>query len=119
MIDLGTLGGVQSEARGINDAGEVVGGSYIAAGGPDHAFLYTGGQMLDLNSLISTNSGWTLFYASGINDAGQIVGQGLNSSGTFDAYLLTPIPECPAGLIFAAGGAWMLLFRFRAERRAG
>lgn len=71
MADLGTLpGGHESRGRGINNQGEVVGDSY------GRAFLYKNGKMVDLNSLIPADSGWTLGTASGINDAGQIVGTG-------------------------------------------
>ena len=45
---------------------------------------------MDLNSLIATNSGWTLQSANAINDNGQIVGYGINPSGQMDAFLLTP-----------------------------
>jgi probable HAF family extracellular repeat protein len=38
MIDLETLGGDLSAARGINDAGQIVGISGTS-GGQDHAFL--------------------------------------------------------------------------------
>ena len=68
--DLGTLSGDYiSSARGINNAGQIVGWSESSAG-KYHAFLYGGGQMQYLGALPGcTNSG-----AAGINDAGQIVG---------------------------------------------
>jgi probable HAF family extracellular repeat protein len=62
------------------------------AGGDQHAFIYSGGVMLDLNSLLNSNAaGWELQYASGINAAGQIVGFGtLNGGQDAHAFLLTP-----------------------------
>jgi probable HAF family extracellular repeat protein len=85
MADLGTLGGSSSYATAINDSGQVVGGT----GG--HAFLYDNGKMVDLNTLISSGSGWVLESATAINDSGQIVGCGTNSRGKTDAFLLTPL----------------------------
>src|SRR5256885_11002701 len=41
-----------------------------------HAFLYSGGRMLDLNNLIPTGSKWTLTSANAVNDKGQIVCHG-------------------------------------------
>jgi probable HAF family extracellular repeat protein len=61
--ELGVLpGGVFSAAYGLNDAGQVVGWSEAFDG--NHAFLWEGGQMIDL--------GWGT--AVDINNAGQIVG---------------------------------------------
>jgi len=50
MTDLGTLGGTESLARGINDSGQVVGYSATASG-HWYAFLYYGGTMADLGTL--------------------------------------------------------------------
>lgn len=78
--DLGVLGSVDSSwANGINDAGQVVGGSYAAGHPKMHAFLYDGGKMTDLNSLLPAKSGWELFNAFDINNQGQIVGIGLHN----------------------------------------
>lgn len=78
MTDIGTLGGTQSRAVGINDAGQVVGFSDISSlNSPDnaeHAFLYSGGTMIDLGTLGGRNSN-----AYAINNAGQIVGYSLTA----------------------------------------
>lgn len=66
MTDIGTLGD-HITVNDINSRGQVVGMS----GGV--GYLYTKGQMLDLNTLIDPALGWTVTAAYGINDAGQIV----------------------------------------------
>ncbi|MCG3131669.1 MAG: hypothetical protein FLDDKLPJ_02474 [Phycisphaerae bacterium] len=81
--DLGELGGGTSYAFSLNASGDVVGSS------DDAAFLWTMGEMIDLNTRIDPLSGWTLKDAVAINDAGQIAGRG-TVEGEFHAYLLTP-----------------------------
>jgi probable HAF family extracellular repeat protein len=76
-----------SRAAGINTAGQVVGSSY-AAPYTTRAFLYSGGVMTDLNTLLPAGSGWVLQSANAINDHGQIVGQGTHNGQTH-AFLLT------------------------------
>jgi len=90
ISDLGTLPGTRfGYARSINESGQIVG---FAEGAHSMIpFLYDQGQMVDLNSLIPADSGWTLQYAYSINDAGQIVGTGSNISGLGGGFLLTPI----------------------------
>lgn len=91
MTNLGTLGGLRSEALGINNSGQIVGYSLTKSGDP-LAFIYSGGLMLDLNSLLVDKTGWILESASAINNRGQIVG-----NGTFNrqprAFLLTPAEQ--------------------------
>ena len=69
----------------------------LSSGAVD-AFLYSGGTMLDLNSLVSPTADWTLGYAKGINDSGQIAGSGTNPAGQTDAFLLTPATPGDANL---------------------
>ena len=70
MADLGTLGGSYSVAHGINNAGQVVGWSYLHGTSlPTHAFLYSGGGMTDLGTLGGSSS-----MGDDINNEGQIVG---------------------------------------------
>jgi probable HAF family extracellular repeat protein len=69
--DLGTLGGRNSYAVGINDAGAVVGYSEFDLGlsGVSRAFLWRDGAMTDLGTLGGASSG-----AYDVNNLGQIVG---------------------------------------------
>lgn len=93
MTDLGTLGGTNSEGLAINTSGQVVGWSNTTAGGQD-GFLYTGGQMLDLNSLLDATDAatYTISSANGINDSGQIIANGtVIATGEIVALLLNPV----------------------------
>jgi len=81
ITDLGTLGGTNSDATGINASGQVVGYSELP-GGTTHAFLWQNGTMTDLGTLGGTHS-----YASGINSAGQIVGRSFTTGGVEHAFL--------------------------------
>jgi probable HAF family extracellular repeat protein len=81
VIDLGTLGGLNSDATGINKSGLIVGNSQIS-GGSVHAFLYSNNVMSDLGTLGGPNS-----YAIAINDSGQIVGNSDLADGTSHAFL--------------------------------
>jgi probable HAF family extracellular repeat protein len=84
-VNLGTLGGENSSAFGINSSG-VVGQSNtntlnLSGDQDQHAFLSYKGVLTDLNDLIPSNSGWQLQSANGINDDGQIVGTGTRRVG--------------------------------------
>ncbi|HEX8369860.1 MAG TPA: Ig-like domain-containing protein, partial [Pyrinomonadaceae bacterium] len=73
VTDLGTLGGAESAAYGINNSGQIVGYAFNAAQ-KRRAFLYANGQMQDLGTL-----GGQTATAYGINDAGKVVGiSGIN-----------------------------------------
>jgi probable HAF family extracellular repeat protein len=88
MTDLGTLGGLWSEAVGVNGRGEVIGISETPEG-EVHAFFWTEGRMQDLNFMIQWQRAPDfdigglpravpeLFDVRSINENGWIVGCGL------------------------------------------
>ncbi len=92
LIDLGSLGGEEGWANGINDLTQIVGQSRTSSG-DWHAFIWEGGTMVDLNDSLNPASGWVLRAAQDINSHGQIVGTGSSPFGHTRAFLLTPIPE--------------------------
>jgi len=70
MRDLGTLGGSTSYGFGLNNLGQVVGGSFPASENFYHAFVWTENNgMHDLGTL-----GGNYSYAEAINDSGEVVG---------------------------------------------
>jgi probable HAF family extracellular repeat protein len=107
MIDLGSLGlkGTNSDASGalgVNKVDQVVGYSYLPAVGgmplQQVAFLWrpnrAGGQMIDLNKLLSaTDRHYLLISAIAINDNGLIVANAYDTlnGGGLRAVLLTPM----------------------------
>src|ERR1700736_568162 len=50
LQDLGTLGGAESAASGINDLSQAAGSS-LTASGIEHAFLFSDSKMIDLGAL--------------------------------------------------------------------
>jgi probable HAF family extracellular repeat protein len=77
---IGSLGGNTGSTNSINEFGEVVGASQIAAD-TNHGYVYIGGQLTDLNDLVTeplTYNGAvvTLTSAVSINNFGEIVATG-------------------------------------------
>lgn len=81
FADLGTFGGVDSSARGINDMGQVIGGA-DTSDRKTHAFLYCiGGTMTDLGTLGGDES-----CAYAVNNKGEVVGEADNAARNFRAF---------------------------------
>jgi probable HAF family extracellular repeat protein len=76
-------------ARGINDAGQIV-GLYEDSSGTQHGFLYSGGKYTTIDDPLGTVD----TAAFGINDAGQIAGYYQDSSGQH-GFLAIPVTTPP------------------------
>jgi probable HAF family extracellular repeat protein/predicted outer membrane repeat protein len=103
LVDLSTLenGDYNSDARAVNDSGQVVGASDVWVGDEKtyRAFIYDNGVMTNLESLVTNLGTWKLLAAEDINNSGQIVGWGENNGQT-RAFLLTTTPNiCIGGTI--------------------
>ncbi len=83
VMDLGTLGGTNSHAYGLNNHGDIVGDAMLPDG-RTHAFVFTNGVMMDLGTLGGTNS-----HAYGIIDSGHVVGSADMTNGMHHGFLAT------------------------------
>ena len=99
ITDLGTIDSDGcTYGSDINAKGQVVGGSLshsacLSGGDSTGAFLWEGGVIFDLNTLIPPGSALYLLNADTINDRGEIAGTGVDASGHEHAYLLIPCDE--------------------------
>jgi probable HAF family extracellular repeat protein len=96
--DLGGYpGATGTSASGINSAGQIIGvaGFKVTSYHPfiparTIALLVRNGGLVDLDTLIPANSGFTLTRTIAINDSGEILCNAKNSAGHQRAVLLTP-----------------------------
>jgi len=92
VIDLGTLGGRDSQAMAINNRGQIVGFSTLPGNETTHAFLYIRDEsssptgMIDLGTLGGDDS-----WAYNINKAGHIVGDAYTKEGFTHGFYLNAI----------------------------
>jgi probable HAF family extracellular repeat protein len=96
VIDLGTLGGKRSNIGGINNRGQVVGGSTLLPKEDSnfHAFLWNNGAMTDLGTLGGPSS-----TANAVNNSTQVVGVAeTTNSGGNPAFCFSETTQCHAVL---------------------
>ena len=103
ISDLGTLPGYpMSYARGLNDAGQIIGTSFISGVSSYHGFLYSGGTMMDIGTLGGANS-----EANAINNSGQVAGLADLSNGYQHAILYSGGVMTNLGTLGgSSSGAW-------------
>ncbi len=111
VIDLGTFGGIESWAYGLNNLGHVVGWAELEIG-TYHAYVWDGNSKTDLGTL-----GGHFSSAYGINDRGVIVGFAHDANGNTHAVRWIPVPE-PAltGILFAALATLQVLVFWRSRK---
>ncbi len=119
--------GGESTARAVNDGGDIVGQFFETPVPGYRGWLYTGGQRIDLDTLIDPTAGLVIVDALDINNAGQILATACASRNSFfgtncrtvllDNLPMAPVPE-PASLTLMALGMLTLAWRRRASRRA-
>ena len=92
--DLGGINGVAVHGTGVNSAGQVIAIAYFPVQsyhpfrpGKHVGYIVRNGGLVDLNTLIPPNSGFTITDAIAINDAGQIL---CNANNGDRAVLLSP-----------------------------
>jgi probable HAF family extracellular repeat protein len=90
LADIGRLGDFRyTKGLAVNTGSEVVGIAFQSPGGLTRAFVWRGGTASDLNTVLPTDTPWTLTAANDVNDLGQIVGIG-TLGGETRAFLLSP-----------------------------
>ena len=103
MIALGTLGGRVTTAVDLNNAGHVVGHA-LTKRGASHAFLHTGGSLIDLGTL----PGGRQSAAHAINDSGQVVCASETAAGTQSAFVYSSGVIRDLNTLIPASAGWHL-----------
>ncbi len=114
-VSLGTLGGENSEALGINNSQQIVGTSTLTDSSTQHAFLWEDGNLIDLNSLVDPGIGWELTSAFEINNNGDIIGIG-NFNGEQRGFIAKAVPE-PTSVLGVLGLGLFGLSNWRKRKK--
>ena len=85
--DLGSLGGFYTVPFGLNDAGQVVGWSYLESNAVGHAYLFDSGEMTEIGTFGGSNS----------------VAQDINSFGTVAGYAHVPNDRTVIAFVYRNG----------------
>lgn len=105
MVKLGTLGGRNSKARGVNWLRRVVGEAEDAEG-RRRAFYYRKGTMYDLNHLIDGREPVVLTSAIAINDSDSILAEG-SYAGQVAQFFLELVEPFDDSWLIEAGSVWV------------
>ena len=106
LVDLGTLGGINSEANGLNNSGVVVGGSITPGSGATFPFLSQPnpagtGALMPLGTLTGATDGCCAFSSAyGVDSFGRVVGvAGIGVGDDSHAFITPPHTTGPGELI--------------------
>jgi probable HAF family extracellular repeat protein len=98
LVDLGTLGGSYSCARGVNALGQIVGYAATVGDAAQHAFIHDATGMKDLNDLVPNKpAGMELQEAYFLMDSGAMI-----AATNVGPILLTPTSPGPAAPVVGA-----------------
>jgi probable HAF family extracellular repeat protein len=99
MMDLGSVAGTPASiANFINSKTQIVGFAFACDFSAANAFLWEKGSIVDLNTLVSSNSQFHLYWAGFIDEQGEIGAFGALSNGDSHAVLLVPCDENHPGI---------------------
>jgi len=118
-INLGTLGGDNSEAKSINNLSQIVGWANNTSN-EQTATIWENDQIFDLNNFLVNGTGWQLTSANLINNNQQIVGTGTFNGQThtflLDAVSPQSVPE-PTGVLGLLGIGAIAFIQRQSRRR--
>src|SRR5580765_7640119 len=81
ILDLGTLGGVESQALGLNDKGQVVGYAFTGTGAKRAFRTFPNAAINSTTDNLGVLSGGSVSVAFSVNFSGQVAGHSSSSGG--------------------------------------